>query len=258
MEPPACIVELARESSQLNNALERMHMLDMDGQEAELFRQAINALNVAGVPYVIGGAFAVYHYGGLWRNTNDLDVYVEREKVSEAALVLMREGFLDCGEMAAGDRDWIYHTKKEEVIVDVIWHSPTGLPVFGPGQYERAPHGEFLGLPTRFLPADDLVLAKIFTMNLHRCDWPDVLRIVRSCPEQFDWQYLVDCMGEHWPVLLSFIILFDWLYPSDVCCIPVWMREELLARKTASVLPPEGPSREVMLDPWIYTRPVIP
>jgi len=102
------------------------------------------------------------------------------------------------------------------------------------------------------------VLAKIFTMNRHRCDWPDVLMIVRSCPDQFDWRHLVATIGEHWPVLLSFIILFDWLYPNDACCIPVETRKELLARKNEHVLPDEGPTREAILDPWIYSRPVAP
>jgi hypothetical protein len=233
-------------------------MQTITGQEAEVFRQAISALNEAGLPYVIGGGFAVYHYGGVWRNTNDLDVYVDRGMVPEAIEILSCQGFTDGGEMAAGDREWIYHGTKGNIVVDVIWQSPSGLSIFDHQQYERAPHGEFLDLPTRYLPADDLVLAKIFTMNLHRCDWPDVLRIVRSCPDGFDWRHVLDSMGEHWPVLLSFIVLFDWVYPTDACCIPMDIRDELVKRKYVSPVPDTGPTRESMLDPWIYTRPITP
>lgn len=228
----------------------------VSGQESVIFREAISALNVAELPYVIGGAFAVYHYGGAWRNTNDLDVYLERSHVPDAAEVLTSLGFADCGEMAAGDRDWIYHATKDGVLVDVIWQSPNGLTTVSETQYERAPRGEFLELPTRFLPADDLVLSKIFTMNQHRCDWPDVLRIIRSCPASLDWRHILECMHENWPVLLSFIVLFDWIYPSDACCVPSDLREELLKRKLSSPIPEAGPVRESVLDPWIYTRPM--
>lgn len=227
-------------------------------RESAIFRQVIEAFNAAGLPYVIGGAFAVYHYGGAWRNTNDLDVYVPRENVPTALDILGSVGFEDSGEMAAGDRDWIYHALREDVMVDVIWQAPTGLTTVTDRQYNFAPKGTFLDIPTQFLPADDLVLAKIFTMNLHRCDWPDVLRIVRPCPDGFDWRYVINSMGENWPVLLSFIVLFDWIYPNDSCCVPMDIRNELLTKKQNTPVPSGGPIREAILDPWIYSRPLSP
>jgi hypothetical protein len=145
-------------------------MQAVTGKESEVFRLAINTLNGANVQYVIGGAFAVYHYGGPFRNTKDLDVYMDQGAVPAAVFALSQKGFADAGEMAAGDRDWIYHSRMEDVMVDVIWKAPNGITTVNERQYERAPRGSFLDLPVRYMPPDDLVVTKLFTMNLHRCD----------------------------------------------------------------------------------------
>lgn len=226
------------------------------GPEIGVFQEALTAFNEAGLPYVIGGAFAVYHYTGTWRNTNDMDVYVERIHVPSAVLILTESGFQDAGQQAAGDRTWIYHGTKHKILVDVIWGAPNGVMRVTEDIHKRGSEGTFLGIPTRFIPADDLVLAKIYTMNQHRCDWPDVIRIIRACHEQFDWRYVLDAMGENWPVLLSFIILFDWLYPNHADCIPMRVRQILIRRKSEEPMPLGGSIHESVLDPWIYTRPL--
>lgn len=223
-----------------------------------VFGEALSALNGAGIPYVIGGAFAVHYYSGTWRNTNDLDVYLERKHLREAADVLSELGFRDFGEMAAGDREWIYHAFKDHALIDIIWQPPNHLSPVNESYYRRGVEGYFDGIPVRFIPPDDLIWSKIFTMNLHRCDWPDVFSIIRSCPEQINWRYLLDKMGDHWPVLYAFFVLFEWAYPSEAECIPGAIREELVARTKRLTATPGAPIREAILDPWIYTRPVAP
>ena len=219
------------------------------------FRRALEALNRSNVPYVVGGAFALYRYTGIWRNTHDLDIYLERKNVPVAVDALLRAGFRDYGEMAAGDREWIYHATKSRVLIDVIWQPPNHLSPVDESFYARSRQGTFLGVPVRFMPPDELMWAKIFTMNRHRCDWPDVFDLVRACPKTLDWQYLVRKLGEHWPVLLSFVILFDWTYPSEKQCIPQEIREELMNRKARMPTISDEPTREAILDPWIYSRP---
>ena len=227
-------------------------------QSATAFRQALEALNRSVVPYVIGGAFAIHHYTGIWRNTNDLDVYLERKHVRRAVHALSRAGFRDHGEMAAGDRKWIYHAVKNHGFVDLIWQPPNHLSPVDETVHARGEDGMFLNIPTRFMPADDLVWAKVFTMNHHRCDWPDVFHVVRARPKNFDWEHLVGKMAEHWPVLLSFIVLYDWTYPREAQSIPQGVRDELLKRKRGLPIVSDEPTREAVLDPWIYTRPTSP
>jgi hypothetical protein len=81
-----------------------------------------------------------------------------------------------------------------------------------------------------------------------------LLHVLRADPQGFEWDHLLNALGDCWPVLLSFIILFDWVYPDEARCIPSEVREDLLARKAANADPQPGPTREQMLDPWVYTR----
>ncbi|MDM8175553.1 hypothetical protein QT327_14560 [Olivibacter sp. 47] len=39
------------------------------------FKEALKLLNDSGSPYMLGGAFAMFHYTGIFRNTKDLDIF---------------------------------------------------------------------------------------------------------------------------------------------------------------------------------------
>ena len=45
-------------------------------QARELYKRALRALNAAGVPYVVAGAYAIYEHTGIYRETKDLDLFV--------------------------------------------------------------------------------------------------------------------------------------------------------------------------------------
>jgi hypothetical protein len=229
--------------------------IEIPDLNTQTFREALEALNRSKVPFAIGGAFAMYHYTDVWRNTNDLDVYIEHRFLPVAVNYLSESGFADYGEMARGDRNWIYHATRNETIVDLIWEPPNHLQQIDATYFERASEGHFLGVPVKFLAPDDLVWSKLFTLNRHRCDWPDIFYVVRACPKGMDWRRIISKTGDHWPVLLSFIVLFDWAYPAYSRCIPADIRAELLKRKEVSVENTDVTTREELLDPWIYTRP---
>ncbi len=225
-------------------------------ESKRVFREALTALNEAGLPYAIGGAFAMHHYSGVWRFTNDLDVYIERGYVPNAVEVLSNAGFRDFGEQAAGDREWIYHAMKDGTLMDVIWQPPNHVVSLNGSFFERGSDGTFLGIPVRFMAAEDLVLSKVFTLNHQRSDWPDVFQIIRGVGDRLDWSYVVEKLGDNWPVLLSLIVLYDWTYPSESWKAPDSMREELLRRKLAHKPSEDEPVREAVLDPWMYSRPL--
>ncbi len=230
--------------------------LNISDRHGIVFQEALRALNKADITYVVGGAFAMYHYTGKWRDTNDLDVYLERSCVRPAVDALSGAGFRDHGEMAVGDREWIYHAVRDSTFVDLIWQPPNHLLPVDASFFDRGEDGTFLQVPVRFMPPEELVWAKIFTMNHQRCDWPDVFQMVRATRGRLDWPYLINRMAEHWPVLLSFVVLFDWVYPGEADAIPDLIRKELIQRKMTHPPSPEEPTREVILDPWVYTRPV--
>src|SRR5581483_12354485 len=57
-------------------------------QARELYKRALRALNAAGVPYVVAGAYAIYEHTGVYRETKDLDLFVEPGQVASAARTL--------------------------------------------------------------------------------------------------------------------------------------------------------------------------
>src|SRR5258708_30838141 len=46
-------------------------------EEREVYRRALQALNDAAVPYVVAAAYAIYEHTGIYRQTKDLDLFVE-------------------------------------------------------------------------------------------------------------------------------------------------------------------------------------
>jgi hypothetical protein len=40
------------------------------------YKEALELLDQTGVPYMLGGAFSVFHHTGLFRDTKDLDVFL--------------------------------------------------------------------------------------------------------------------------------------------------------------------------------------
>ena len=225
-------------------------------ESKRVFREALRGLNEARLPYAIGGAFAMHHYSGVWRFTNDLDIYIERASVPMAVEVLSSLGFRDFGEQAAGDRQWIYHAMKDGTLMDVIWQPPNRVTSFDGSFAERGSEGVFIGVPVRFMAAEDLVLAKVFTLNHQRSDWPDVFQVIRGAGETLNWRYLLRKLGDNWPVLLSLIVLYDWVYPSETRKVPDFVRDELLRQKLEQSVSEDEPVRESALDPWLYTRPL--
>jgi hypothetical protein len=224
-------------------------------EHRSLYVEALDALCRSGVPFMVGGAFAVWHYTGLWRDTHDIDIYMTRDHVAEAAKALDSVGFIDLGEQAAGDRQWIYHSGRSGLIIDVIWRFANLANYVTPDWFERASAGELAGLGLRFLPPEELTWTKVFVINRHRCDWPDVMRLAQAQCQRLDWDRLLGLLGEHWLLLAGLIDVFDWQYPESMGCIPDGVRDEL-ARRRAEYRrqPPAHMSREHLLDPWLHVR----
>ena len=52
----------------------------LDAETARFYCRAMAAMEGAGVPYLVGGAYAFERYTGIARHTKDFDVFVRREE----------------------------------------------------------------------------------------------------------------------------------------------------------------------------------
>ena len=60
-----------------------------------------------------------------------------------------------------------------------------------------------------------MIWTKAFVMERERYDGGDVAHLLLKCSEQLDWHRLVSRFDSHWRVLLSHLILFGYIYPSE-------------------------------------------
>src|SRR5690349_16333989 len=126
-------------------------------RERIVFGRVLKAMEQAGIPFMIAGAFAVHYYTGLWRHTKDLDLVVlprDREATCEA---LRRAGLADYYDVEPYDREWIFRSHKGDAIVDVIWRMANKVDEVKESWFERARVGRFAGRPVRFIPPEELI-----------------------------------------------------------------------------------------------------
>ena len=63
----------------------------------------------------------------------------------------------------------------------------------------------------------------------------DIVHLILCYGEALDWDRLVNRVGEHWPLLLSQILMFSYVYPGYRTNVPSWVPEHLLERARAQV-----------------------
>ena len=71
----------------------RAHASLVDTPSRAFYRQAMEVLTRAQVPFLVGGAFAFVHQAGIDRSTKDLDLFVRPEDVHRLLEVCAAAGY---------------------------------------------------------------------------------------------------------------------------------------------------------------------
>jgi hypothetical protein len=88
-----------------------------------------------------------------------------------------------------------------------------------------------MGEEVQFVPAEELIWCKLYVQNRERYDGADVNHMFIRYGRQLDWKRLFMRIDQHWHILLSQIIQFQFCYPADFHdIIPRWLFEELMSR----------------------------
>lgn len=205
-------------------------MIETDEQkkEANLFyKEALEMLNETGAKYMLGGGFALFHYTGMYRDTKDLDIFC---KSSDAHKILKYFG--DKGYRTENsDARWLAKVFKDEYFIDIIFDTPNTICTVDDSWFDYASKGEFVDTPVLFLPAEELIWCKIYVQNRERFDGADVNHILLKHGKSLDWKRLLNRLDKHWHLLLSQLLMFQFVYPGDYAdIIPKWLFDELLNR----------------------------
>ena len=194
--------------------------------EREVYKRALRALNSAGVPYVVAGMYAIFEHTGIYRQSKDLDVFVEPVHVVDAMQALRRAGFRAC--LAQGH--WLAKAYDGEHFVDVIFGMGNGLVLIDQDWYRYSRPAILAATPVRIAPAEELLWHRLFISERHRHDMADIAHLLLTVGSSLNWKRLLEKTGEHWPLLLAQLVTFGYVYPESSGAVPRWVMEDLLAR----------------------------
>ncbi len=209
-------------------------------EENEVYGEALDALNRAGIRYMLGGTVALNAYTGIWRDTKDLDVFVPEKVVTQVLEALEAAGF----ETEITDPCWLAKAWKGELFLDIIHANRNGTVPVEESWFANAKETAVLGRRVLVLPPEELILSKIFVAFRERLDMSDVLHLIFATRGELDWERILTKIGEHWELLLAYFILYRYVYPSHARYLPHRLLERLLARYEKEMeVAPRGPLR---------------
>jgi hypothetical protein len=201
--------------------------------------RSMSALQDADVPFLIGGAYLLEAYAGVSRRTKDFDLFVRPQHVDAGIEALARAGY----KTELTFPHWLAKAKFGRDYIDLIFRAGNGLCEVDDSWFERAHDDELLGLDVKLCAPEEMIWMKAFIMERERFDGADIAHILVTCAEKLDWQHLVQRFGPDWRVLLTHLVLFGYIYPSDQARIPTSIMDDLIGRLQKDVAPPGEPKR---------------
>ena len=195
-------------------------------EERETYKLALRTLNEQGVPYVVTGAYAVYEYTGIYRETKDLDVFVAPPHLLPAMRALKSAGFTTRLE----EVHWLAKAKQDPHFVDLIFGMGNGLALVDEDWYRYSKPAILAATPVRVAPAEELIWHRLFINERHRQDMADIVHLIFCLGGRLDWNRLLDKTGPHWSLLLAELQMFSYVYPEAQGCVPEWVLSTLLER----------------------------
>lgn len=216
-------------------------------ESTDFYKDVLLLLSESGYDFMLGGAFAMYHYAGVYRDTKDLDIFCKSSEYPKILKLFDTAGY----RIELTDVRWLAKVFRGEYFIDIIFDSVNHICTVEDSWYERAAEGTFIDIPVRFIPAEELIWCKIYVQNRERHDNADINHMLLRYGQKLNWNHLLYRLDNHWHLLLSALLIFQFVYPADYRdIIPKWLFDELLSRaKEQYELPP--PLEKVCRGPLI-------
>jgi len=200
-------------------------------EEREVYRKALQTLNDVAIPYVVAGAYAIYEHTGIYRQTKDLDLFVEPSVVIPAARALHDAGFV----MRIEDLHWLAKAFVGDKFVDLIYGMGNSVAFIDEQWFSHSRPGVLAEQPVRIAPAEELIWHRLFINERHRHDMSDIVHLLLCEGDALDWERLLARVGVHWPLLLAQLQMFSYVYPGYRSNVPAWVMEQLVERARADI-----------------------
>src|SRR5256886_10371920 len=227
------------------------------GKRAEFYRRSMQVLQNANIPFLIAGAGALRFYTGVSRETKDFDLHLRPDHIDGALDTFARAGY----KTEKTFPHWLAKAKCGRNCVDLIFRAGNGLCEVDDSWFERAHDEDVLGVAVKLSAPEEMLWMKAYIMERERYDGADVAHILESCAEKLDWPHLLRRFGPDWRLLLSHLVLFGYIYPSERGRVPVAIMDALISRLRNGVFVSEsgGQSRHNLLTRppslWVVEEP---
>jgi hypothetical protein len=203
-------------------------------QEA-FFRDVLTLLEEKDVPFAVSGAFALRKHSGICRETKDLDIFLPAESVSAALECLMNHGF----ECEVRDPVWLAKAYRDQYFVDLISGMSNAVIRVDDSWIRHSHLTTVLGVPTRMLALEELLVSKLFVTRRERFDGADIAHIIYIARGKLNWKRILKYVGEHWEILLWALLLFRYVYPANTSYVPRSLWKELIGRLSEATAHPD-------------------
>jgi len=220
----------------------------LDESSLRFYRHALSILKDAGIPHLVGGAYAFARYTGIERHTKDFDVFLCRNDFQRAAWAFRKAGY----ETELTFPHWLGKAFKGDDFVDLIFSAGNGVAAVDDTWFEHAVKEQVFGVDVELIPPEEMIWSKGLIMERERFDGADVIHIIRATGRDFDWVRLLHRFGPYWRVLLAHLILFGFVYPSDRSIVPQWVMDQLITRARAEM--EHGDEKEKICNGTIISR----
>ena len=162
------------------------------------YRHVLETMHVAGVRFLVGGAWALERFTGISRLTKDIDLFVVPAERDAALRALAAIGY----ETEVTSPVWLAKARCGDDFVDVIFSSGNGIATVDDDWFVHAVAGEVLGVRVKLCPAEEMIWSRSWVMERERYDGADVAHLIRAHGLGMDWQRLLARFGPYWRVLL--------------------------------------------------------
>jgi hypothetical protein len=211
-----------------------------DREEREAHREALRILQERGVEPMVGGAYALKTHTGIWRDTKDLDLFLRKDRVTDALEALAEAGYRT--EMT--DPIWIAKAFAGPYFIDLIFSSGNGIAVVDEHWLRRAPKAPVLGREALIVPAEEMIWQKAFIQERERFDGADIHHLLRFRGKKLDWEHLLSRFGDrYWELLLVHLITFRFAFPAEKEQVPESVMRGLIRRLELREEQPAGSER---------------
>jgi len=119
---------------------------------------------------------------------------------------------------------------REDQYIDVVFSSGNGVVRVDDRWFLHAMPAEVFGLPVSLCPPEELLWSSSFVQERERYDGAAVLHLLHAQGANLDWNRLLERFGDNWPVLLSYLILFQFVYPDRRANVPELVMNDLTDR----------------------------